>query len=388
MEHFFSPVAHATRTSRRFNCRRFFCPASGAAATCGHCLAHCWRRKHPEKKLDAAASPKADHEPIGEVWLTGENCRVATGSFAGRPLGEVWRELPQEFTGSRPFGAPRIPLLVKFIFPEDKLSVQVHPNDEYAREHEAAAGGMGKTEMWYAVSVRAGAELRLGLEPGVTPEKFRQAIADGTAEQCMRRFAVNPGDAFFVPAGTAHMIGPGMVLCEVQQHSDLTYRVFDYNRVQADGKPRPLHIRQAFEVMNFGEQFGGLAEPVRLRRGALWLNIWWSAPTLPWSAGNSRSRLRARHLPVLSGCSSCWPARGELSGGLKAFRTGQRSFSFCRPASGSYRILPESGPGRCVDLSPAFIDGFTIGIGIEDGFTAELRSRSGRFRSISRRAGS
>lgn len=209
------------------------------------------------------------NEPIGEVWLTGNRCTFASGEFAGRILGEAWPALPEEWTGTQVRGAPAIPLLVKFIFPEDKLSVQVHPDDEYAAKHEAAAGGVGKTEMWYAVAAREGAELRLGLEPGVTQESFRRAVADGTAERCLQPIAVHAGDSFFVPAGTAHTIGPGMVLCEIQQHSDITYRVFDYNRVQADGTPRALHIRQALEIIRFGEQGGGKLEPVQIRRGPL-----------------------------------------------------------------------------------------------------------------------
>ena len=207
-------------------------------------------------------------EPIGEVWLTGEKCRFETGEFSEQTLAEAWPEMPSRWTGTRLRGRPRIPLLVKFIFPNDKLSVQVHPNDDYARRHEGGSA-VGKTEMWYAVSAKDGAELRLGLESGVTADGFRRAIDNGTAESCLRRIGVRPGDSFFVPAGTAHTIGPGMVLCEVQQHSDITYRVFDYNRLQADGSPRPLHIQQALEVMNFGVSSGGRIEPVKIRRRAL-----------------------------------------------------------------------------------------------------------------------
>lgn len=208
-------------------------------------------------------------EPIGEVWLTGDRCEFASGPFAGRSLGESWPNLSAEWTGTRFQGLPRIPLLVKFIFPEDKLSVQVHPDDAYAREHERAAGGVGKTEMWYAVAARACAQLRLGLRPGTTPNAFRQAIADGTAEESLSPLPVRAGDAFFVPAGTAHTIGPGLVLCEVQQNSDITYRVYDYNRVAADGKSRPLHIRQALEVMRFGETGSGPIDPVTISSGSL-----------------------------------------------------------------------------------------------------------------------
>jgi mannose-6-phosphate isomerase len=199
-------------------------------------------------------SGPAATEPIGEVWLTGDQCTFASGPLAGRSLGEAWSVLSPEWKGRRLQATPRIPLLLKFIFPEEKLSVQVHPDDEYARQHESDAGGIGKTEMWYAVSARPGAELLLGMEPGVTPEVFRQALTDSDVERCLTRRAVENGDAFFVPAGTAHTIGPGALLCEVQENSDITYRIFDYNRRKADGSPRPLHIRQAFDVLHFGAQ--------------------------------------------------------------------------------------------------------------------------------------
>ncbi len=206
-------------------------------------------------------------EPTGEAWLTDNESRFATGPFAGRKLGEAWREMPVTWTGSRVRSDAQSPLLVKFIFPEAKLSVQVHPDDEYARRHEAAAGGLGKTEMWYVVAARPGAEVMVGLKPGVTPESFRRAIVDGSVEQCLEHIPVRAGDAIFVPAGTAHTIGPGVILCEIQEYSDLTYRVFDYNRRDAQGKPRPLHIEKALEVINFGEQSGGKLEPLRITRG-------------------------------------------------------------------------------------------------------------------------
>jgi mannose-6-phosphate isomerase len=226
-----------------------------------------WGARSLAPLFDRPAVPTGA-DPIGEVWLTGEQCRFDGGEFAGRTLAETWPALPTEWTGTRLRDQPRIPLLVKFIFPEDKLSVQVHPDDEYARAHEGP-NQVGKTEMWYAVSAREGAELRLGLEPGVTRESFRRAIDDGTAERRLRSLPVHAGDAFFVPAGMAHTIGPGMVICEVQQHSDITYRVFDYNRLQPDGTPRPLHIRQALDVLRFGESCGGKVAPLQIRRGSL-----------------------------------------------------------------------------------------------------------------------
>jgi mannose-6-phosphate isomerase len=203
-------------------------------------------------------------EPIGEAWMTGSESRFADGPFAGKTLGEAWREMPPEWAGTRADQSAAFPLLVKFIFPEEKLSVQVHPDDAYAAAHEQAAGGRGKTEMWYAVRARPGAEVLVGLKPEVTRESFARAIADGTPEDCLVRVPVCQGDAIFVPAGTAHTIGPGLVLCEIQEQSDLTYRVYDYNRRDASGQARPLHIEKALEVMRFGAQTDPKIDPVRI----------------------------------------------------------------------------------------------------------------------------
>jgi mannose-6-phosphate isomerase len=208
-------------------------------------------------------------EPLGEAWMTGSECRFASGPFEGKALGRVWPEMPIEWAGTKADGGSAFPLLVKFIFSEDKLSVQVHPDDEYAARYEKAAGGRGKTEMWYAVRARAGAEVLVGLKAGATREKFERAIGDGTAEECLERIAMGEGDAIFVPAGTAHTIGAGLVLCEIQEHSDLTYRVYDYNRRDAKGRARELHIEKALEVIRFGKQSGGKIEPVRIARGPL-----------------------------------------------------------------------------------------------------------------------
>jgi mannose-6-phosphate isomerase len=207
-------------------------------------------------------------EPLGEAWMTGNECRFASGPFAGKKLGEAWREIPPEWAGTAIGRDAPFPLLVKFLFVEDKLSVQVHPPDEYAARHESASGGRGKTEMWYALRARPGAEVMVGLKPGVTRDSFERAIAGGTAEDCLVHIPLHQGDAVFVSAGTAHTIGPGLVLCEIQEHSDVTYRVYDYNRRDAKGQTRPLHIEKALEIIQFGEQRGGKIEPVRIERGA------------------------------------------------------------------------------------------------------------------------
>ncbi len=154
-------------------------------------------------------------------------------------------------------GRAEFPILVKFIFPEDKLSIQVHPDDAYASAHEQAAGGRGKTEMWHAVAAQPDAQVLIGLKPQVTREQFLAAIAAHTVEALFEAHPVRPGDTFFIPAGTPHAIGPHMVLCEIQEYSDLTYRVYDYGRTDAHGNPRELHIEKALEVTDFANSAPG-----------------------------------------------------------------------------------------------------------------------------------
>lgn len=208
-------------------------------------------------------------EPVGEAWLTGLDCRFANGPFAAKKLGEAWRQMNSDWIGTSIDHRPGFPLLAKFLFTRGKLSVQVHPDDDYAARHEAAAGGRGKTEMWYALHAEPGAEVLVGLDPDVTLERFRTAIADGTAEQFLQRVPLHAGEAVFVPARTAHTIGAGLVLCEIQEYSDLTYRVYDYNRRDAKGQARELHIEKALAVMQFGKQSGGKIAPLRVDRGPI-----------------------------------------------------------------------------------------------------------------------
>jgi mannose-6-phosphate isomerase len=153
---------------------------------------------------------------------------------------------------------------VKFIFPTDRLSIQVHPDDAYASAHEKSAGGCGKTEMWHAVSAEAGAHVLIGLVPKADERKFLEALASNTIEDLFVHWRVQPGDTFFVPAGTPHTIGKDMVLCEVQQYSDLTYRVYDYGRVDAQGIPRELHIKKALDVIQFGRPIAGKVSRISL----------------------------------------------------------------------------------------------------------------------------
>src|SRR5712664_3341073 len=150
-------------------------------------------------------------EPLGEAWLTGVDCKIASGPFAGKNLGDAWGAMTSEWRGTRLASCKDFPILVKFIFPQDKLSIQVHPDDAYAAAHEQAAGGRGKTEMWHAVSSEPGARLLAGLKPGATKEMFCAALVNRSLEELFQPHDVHAGDTFFIPAGTPHTIGADMV---------------------------------------------------------------------------------------------------------------------------------------------------------------------------------
>src|SRR5262249_43154475 len=138
-------------------------------------------------------------EPLGEAWLTAFDSRMATGPFAGKTLRESWHAMPKEWRGTRLASLAEFPVLIKLIFPNDKLSIQVHPNDTYASKYELEAGGRGKTEMWHMVCAKHGAEILLGLNPGVNRQDFLRALEQHTVENLLGRVPVQTGDTFFVP---------------------------------------------------------------------------------------------------------------------------------------------------------------------------------------------
>lgn len=201
---------------------------------------------------------------MGEAWLTSADSQIANGPFSGKRLGESWRAMPTEWRGTGMASFAEFPILVKFLFPNDKLSIQVHPDDGYAKKHEKAAGGRGKTEMWHIVSAQPRAEILFGLKPGVTREDFLSGIESGTLEDLLAHQPVSAGDTFFVAPGTQHALGAGIVVCEVQEYSDLTYRVYDFGRVDSSGKPRELHIAKALEVTRFDLPSPGKLLPMAL----------------------------------------------------------------------------------------------------------------------------
>jgi mannose-6-phosphate isomerase len=176
----------------------------------------------------------ADEAPIGEVWLTGDACKVANGPLQGKSLQELSERYGEKLIGSRA-SACRFPLLIKFLFPQEKLSVQVHPDDDGAK---SIGQPFGKTECWYVLKADPGAQVGLGLAPGTTREHLRQAIEETRAEKLLNWIDLHTGDLVYVDAGTVHTIGPGSVIVETQQNSDTTYRLYDY------GRPRELHIEK------------------------------------------------------------------------------------------------------------------------------------------------
>jgi len=190
-------------------------------------------------------------KPVGEAWLTAETCVVDAGEFAGVSLAEMTRRFPEAFAGG---DSAEFPLLVKTLFPREKLSVQVHPNDAQA----AALGlGRGKTECWYVLSAETGAELALGFREEISAEEIRAAIADGTLEEKLNYLPVKAGDMVVVDAGTVHSIGPGMVILETQEYSDITYRLYDF------GRPRELHVDAGLAVTRTSSS-AGLVAPVAM----------------------------------------------------------------------------------------------------------------------------
>ena len=173
---------------------------------------------------------------------------MIAGPWAGRTLHELVRDHGAELLGTQA-GLPQFPLLVKFLDANDRLSVQVHPNDQQAAA--AIPGERGKTEAWVILEAEPEACVFAGLRPEVDRDALSRAIAEGTVEACLHRLRVRPGDCVFIPAGTVHALGEGVLLAEVQQSSDITYRLHDWNRLGPDGRPRPLHIEASLACTDF-----------------------------------------------------------------------------------------------------------------------------------------
>jgi mannose-6-phosphate isomerase len=191
-------------------------------------------------------------EKIGESWLTGDECKVANGPLKGKCLLHLSEEYERELVGEAARDPKRFPLLLKFLFPHEKLSVQVHPDDE-----QAARVGQpwGKTECWYIAHAKPGAQIALGLKPGVTAQQLEEAIQQKRAEEVLNWINVYAGDMIYVAGGTVHTLGPGSVVVETQQQSDTTYRLYDY------GRPRELHLKDGMAAVKEKVKSGKVVRP-------------------------------------------------------------------------------------------------------------------------------
>lgn len=192
-----------------------------------------------------------DMTPLAETWECSTHpdgaSTVASGEYEGSTLTEVLKKHP-EYLGSHPRTEGELPILIKFIDAKQDLSVQVHPTDSYACEHEN--GQLGKTEMWYVLDASKDAKLIYGLQHDTDKDTMRKSIEDGSMEKYLQKVPIRKDDLFYIEAGTIHAIGAGALVAEIQENSNLTYRMYDYNRVDKNGKKRELHIEKALEVAN------------------------------------------------------------------------------------------------------------------------------------------
>ncbi|WP_068776213.1 type I phosphomannose isomerase catalytic subunit [Paenibacillus sp. FJAT-26967] len=196
------------------------------------------------------------HGRIGEGWMIADHTNgtstAANGKLKGRGLGDIRERFGKKWLGAKGAASSngRFPLLVKLLDCSDNLSVQVHPGDDY---EGLAEGELGKTEMWYVLSAKPGSRIIYGLQDGITRESFTAAVAEDRILEITKSVDAKAGDSFYIPAGTVHALGSGVLVVEIQQNSDTTYRLFDYNRPDLNGNPRELHLEDSLKVISFGE---------------------------------------------------------------------------------------------------------------------------------------
>lgn len=285
-----------------------------------------------------ANSQGATADLIGEVWLTDDASRFLNGPVAGLTLGEAGRAYGQDLHG-KGWQGDRFPVLAKYLFTSDWLSLQVHPDDEEARKLQP--GSLGKSEMWYVLRVDQNSGCLLGLRPGVSKEELRTAIQRGNGAELLCQFRPEAAEAVFVPPGTVHALGAGLVLFEAEQNSDLTYRLHDWGRMGPDGKPRALHLENGLEVtrpeapahrdlprLEFAEPWGLRRYVVASRHFAVeeWL--------VRKKVRLQGSAARVEILSILSG-----EGRVETAAGWLAYGVGDTWL--IPPAAEPFRLAPE-----------------------------------------------
>jgi mannose-6-phosphate isomerase len=208
-----------------------------------------WGGRRLGTVLGKRLGPESDYAESWEICDHGaDQSIVASGPLQGTTLKQLVHERGRELLG-RQSGWKQFPLLIKYLDAHDRLSVQVHPDDSLAKQYDPQENG--KTEAWVILSAEPGSRIYAGLRPGVDAAALRDALARGTVEDCLHSLEVQAGDCYFIPAGTVHALAEGIVLAEVQQSSDLTFRLYDWGRLGTDGQPRPLHIEQSITCTNF-----------------------------------------------------------------------------------------------------------------------------------------
>ncbi len=289
--------------------------------------------------------------PIGESWeisdRPGDVSVINNGPLAGHNLHWLVEHHRKELLGDAGLHGGRFPLLVKILDAREKLSLQVHPPAAKAAE----LGGEPKTEMWFIADAAPGAELYVGLRRGVSREQFERRIREGTVEDCFHRVPVKAGDAMFLPSGRVHAIGAGLVIFEIQQNSDTTYRVFDWNRPGLDGNPRPLHVAESLASIDFTDFEPSLVQSVTVNEGQV-------------------SRRPLVRTPLF--------AVELIDVSTGALKLGARRMQILACLSGTMQVVHERasvrlGPGNFC-LVPAVLDGVTVTVG---GTGTILRSEAG-----------
>jgi mannose-6-phosphate isomerase len=287
--------------------------------------------------------PEPRPERLGETWQVYDQNRITNGPLAGQSLAEASRQLGADLVGTRTlerYGAD-FPLLAKFIDAAGRLSIQVHPDDAYAHRHEAGTGFHGKTEAWYILSAAPGATVIYGLARPSSRAEFAAAIAASQVAGLMQRLPVKAGDVIFVPAGTVHAIEAGIVLFEIQQKSDLTYRVYDWDRRDpATGQPRALQVDKSLDVMDYDPPQRGVIPALDLGAGRV-LRV--ACPFFAleaWTVGEAHAAATDRGtfeiLTLLDGA-------GILQTGKSILRL-ERGLSVVLPAAlGAYTLRPKAG---------------------------------------------
>jgi mannose-6-phosphate isomerase len=282
----------------------------------------------------------AEGEPIGEVWLTGDDCLIATGPHAGKRLAALFSEVGDTLLG-RGASSVESPLLIKTIFAREKLSVQVHPDDKMAQKYGLPRG---KTECWYALAAEPGAEVAVGVKPGTTLEQIEEEIEAGTLEASLNAVPIAAGDLIFVDAGTIHAIWPGSILLETQQNSDTTYRMFDY------GRGRELHIQKSLEATKLTTRAGKVSPQRLADRTVLIAAEYFRVERIPMESSRTSANLRGGEKPGLAYLFAAAGAARLIGAGFEPVDLPARGIIAVPAASPEFVLKDVGGSGEKLDL--------------------------------------